>query len=207
MFTYLGRNVSSTESHLNIYQAKARIDIDRLSIILKYDLSEKIKQDFFQALSILLNGCTTWTLTKRIEKRLDGENKTCYELSWTNRGSNTPRNNRSTSIYVSSLKPSKQDGQDMWDTAGEAKKKQLISDVLLWTPTRPLSSHLKNNPSKMKKIFETMLVKQGETHKWRSSMDPYAWTCQCWPISKDLFTIKLYEHRMMFGRPYGSDGW
>ena len=35
-------------------------------------LSDKIKRDFFQAVSILLNGCTTWTLTKPKEKRLDG---------------------------------------------------------------------------------------------------------------------------------------
>ena len=33
-----------------------------------------MKRSFFQAdtTSILLNGCTTWTLTKRLEKKLDG---------------------------------------------------------------------------------------------------------------------------------------
>ena len=33
-----------------------------------------MKRSFFQAavVSILLNGCTTWTLTKRLEKKLDG---------------------------------------------------------------------------------------------------------------------------------------
>ena len=47
--------------------------IDRLSIRWKNDLSDKIKWDFFQALivSILLYGCTTWTLAKRTEKKLD----------------------------------------------------------------------------------------------------------------------------------------
>ena len=37
------------------------------------DLPDKIKQDFLHALaiSIRLFGCTTWMLTKRIEKRLD----------------------------------------------------------------------------------------------------------------------------------------
>ena len=37
-------------------------------------ISDKIKRSFFQAavVSILLCGCTTWTLTKRMEKKLDG---------------------------------------------------------------------------------------------------------------------------------------
>ena len=34
-----------------------------------------MKQNFFQAVAvpILLYGCTTWTLTKHIAKRLDGK--------------------------------------------------------------------------------------------------------------------------------------
>ena len=53
---------------------KAWTAIDRLSIIWKSDLTDKMKRSFFQAavVSILLYGCTTWTLTKRLEKKLDG---------------------------------------------------------------------------------------------------------------------------------------
>ena len=45
-----------------------------VSIILKSDLTDKMKRSFFQAavVSILLYGCTTWTLTKWLEKKLDG---------------------------------------------------------------------------------------------------------------------------------------
>ena len=48
--------------------------IERLSIIWISDLSDKIKQDFFEAVvvSVLLYECTTWMLTKRMEKKLDG---------------------------------------------------------------------------------------------------------------------------------------
>ena len=54
--------------------AKAWTAIDRLSIIWKSDLTDKMKHSFFQAavVSILLYGCTTWTLTKCMEKKLDG---------------------------------------------------------------------------------------------------------------------------------------
>ena len=45
---------------------KARTAIDRLSIIWKSDLIDKVKRSFFQAaiMSILLYGCSNWTLTK-----------------------------------------------------------------------------------------------------------------------------------------------
>ena len=53
---------------------KAWTAIDKLSIIWKSDLTNKMKRSFFQAavISILLYGCTTWMLTKRLEKKLDG---------------------------------------------------------------------------------------------------------------------------------------
>ena len=73
-FTPLGSSVSSTEKHINARLAKAGTAIDRLSDIWKSDLIDKIKLSFFQTavVSMLLYGCTTWTLTKRMEKKLDG---------------------------------------------------------------------------------------------------------------------------------------
>ena len=73
-FTYLGSSVSSTEKDIDTRLTKAWAAIDRLSIIWKSDLTDKMKRSFFQAavVSMLLYGCTTWTLTKRLEKKLDG---------------------------------------------------------------------------------------------------------------------------------------
>ena len=64
-FTYLGSSVSSTEKDINTQITKAWTAIDKLSIIWKSDLTDKMKCSFFQAvvMSILLYGCTTWTLT------------------------------------------------------------------------------------------------------------------------------------------------
>ena len=72
-FTYLGSSVSSTENDIDTQLTKAWTAIDRLSIIWKSDLTDEMKCSFFQAVvvSILLYGCTTWTLTKRLEKKLD----------------------------------------------------------------------------------------------------------------------------------------
>ena len=73
-FTYLGCSVSSTEKDINMRLTKAWTAIDNLSIIWKSDLTDKMKCSFFQAavVLILLYGCTTWMLTKQLEKKLDG---------------------------------------------------------------------------------------------------------------------------------------
>ena len=61
-FTYLGSSVLSTEININTRQAKAQIAYDRLLVIWKSDLTDKIKRSFFQAtvVSILQYGCTRW---------------------------------------------------------------------------------------------------------------------------------------------------
>ena len=68
-FTYLGSSVSSNEKK-NRHAANE----GKLSIIWKSDVTDEMKRSFFQAAveSILLYGCTTWTLTKRLEKKIDG---------------------------------------------------------------------------------------------------------------------------------------
>ena len=73
-FTYLRSSVSSIEKDIDTRLTKARTAIDKLSVIWKSDLTDKMKCSIFQAavVSILLYGCTTWTLTKRLEKKLDG---------------------------------------------------------------------------------------------------------------------------------------
>ena len=60
-FTYPGSSVSSTKNDINTQLAKVWTAIDRLSVIWKSDLVDKIKRSFFQAavVSILLYGCTT----------------------------------------------------------------------------------------------------------------------------------------------------
>ena len=80
----LGKTRSSKDTLLYFYISSlymkykqptwGKTAIDRLSIIWKSDLTDKMKHSFFQAavVSMLLYGCTTWTLTKRLEKKLDG---------------------------------------------------------------------------------------------------------------------------------------
>ena len=73
-FTYQGNNASSTEKNINTQLAKACTAIDRLSVIWKSDLTDKMKRSFLKAavVSILLYGRTAWTLTKCMKKKRVG---------------------------------------------------------------------------------------------------------------------------------------
>ena len=55
-FKYIGSSILSTENDINMQLSKAWTAIERLSIIWKSDLSDKIKRNFFQVaiMSILL---------------------------------------------------------------------------------------------------------------------------------------------------------
>ena len=112
-FTYRGSSVSSTEKD---------IDTRLTKVWTATDLTDKIKRSFSQAVveSILLYGCTTWTLTKRLEKKLDGNytrmlrailNKSCRQH---------PTNTNYTATYLPSRKLSKLNEPDMQGTAEEA---------------------------------------------------------------------------------------
>ena len=109
--------------------------IDRLSIIWKSDLTDKMKHSFFQAavVSILLYGCITWVLIKRLKKKLDGNYtrmlRAILNKSW--------RQHPIRHQLYSHLPPVTKTIQVRRTRyAGHCWRSQdeLISDVLLWTP-------------------------------------------------------------------------
>ena len=116
--TWIGSSISSTDTRLT----KAWTAIDRLLIIWKSDLTDKMKRSLFQAavVSILLYGCTTWTLTKLLKKKLDGNYKECWEKYWSP-GGNTTQDTIYTTTCLPSRKLYKLDEPDPQDTAREAR--------------------------------------------------------------------------------------
>ena len=79
---------------------------------------------------MLLYGCTTWTLTKRMEKKLDG-NYTRMHKSWRQHPTKQhlyghwPRITKTIQIRWNRY------ADHCWRS-----KEKLISDILLWTPSR-----------------------------------------------------------------------
>ena len=134
-FTYLGSSVSSTKKEIDTRLTKIWTAIDWLSIIWKSDLTNNMKRSFFQAavVSILLYGCTTWTLTKRLEKKLDGNYtrmlREMLNKSWRQHPTkhqlygHLPRFTKTIQVRRS------RHAGHCWRSRDE-----LISDVLLWTP-------------------------------------------------------------------------
>ena len=120
-FTYLRSNVSSTETDINEPLAKAWTAMYSRSVIWKSELTDKMKRSFFQAavLSILLYGCTTWMLTKRMEKSLTATTQECCDQYWASPEGSIPRSNCCTATYHPSRRLSKLDEPDMRDTAEE----------------------------------------------------------------------------------------
>ena len=102
----------------------------------KSDLTDKMKCSFFQAavVSILLYGCITWTLTKRMEKSLTSTTQECCKQYWTSPGGSTPQSSSCTATYHPSQKTilgrRTRHAGHCWRS-----KDELISDVLLWTPS------------------------------------------------------------------------
>ena len=134
-FTYLGSSVSSTEKDIDTQLTKAWTAIDRLSIIWKSNLTDKIKRSFFQAVvvSILLYGCTTWTLTKRLEKKLDG-NYTRMLRAILNRSWQQHPTRRQLYDHLPPIMKTIQARQTRHAGHCWRSKDEIVSDVLLWTP-------------------------------------------------------------------------
>ena len=95
-FTYQESSGLLTQKDINTRLAKAWTTINRLSVIWKSDMTDKIKRiffffAFFQAavVSILQYGCTTRTQTKRMEKKLTKE---CCEQNFKSPWGSTPQN-------------------------------------------------------------------------------------------------------------------
>ena len=121
---------------IQIISSKAWTAINRLSIIWKSDLTDKMKRSFLQAAvaSILLYGCTTWTLTKRLEKKLDSNYTRMLRAILNNSWRQHPTRHQ---LYGHLPPITKTIQVRRTRHAGHCwrSRDELISDVLLWTPT------------------------------------------------------------------------
>ena len=135
-FTYLGSSISSTEKDIDMQLTKAWTAINKLLVIWKSDLTDKRKHSFFQAVvvSVLLYGCTTWTLTKRLEKKLDGNYtrilRAILNKSWRQYPTKHQLNGHQPPIMKTIQVRRTRHARHC-----RRSRDELISDVLLWTPT------------------------------------------------------------------------
>ena len=137
-FTYLGSSVSSTKNNINTQLAKAWTTINRPSTIWKSDLSDEIKCNFFQAvvMFILLYGCTT--CSKCIKKKFDSNcTRMLYAIlnkSWKHPTKQQVSGHHPLILKTIQIRRTRCVGH-CWRS-----KDELISDILLWTPSHGCTS-------------------------------------------------------------------
>ena len=171
-FSYLGNSVLSTENEINTRLAKARTAIDRLLVIWKSDLTDKIKQFFSKLFSILLYGCTTRTLTKRMEKRLDGNYTRMLPAVMNKSWKQHPIRQQ---LYGQLPPISKTIQVRRTRHTGHSWrcKDELISDVLLWTPShrtkvgRPARTYIQQLCTDTRGSLEDFPGTMDDRDEWR----------------------------------------
>ena len=134
-----------------------------------------MKRSFFQAVvvSILLYGCTTWTLTKRLEKKLDGNYirilRSLLNKSWRQHPTKHQLYGHLSPITKTIQVRRTRHAGHCWRS-----KDELISDVLLWTPVygqakagRPARTYIQQLYEDTECSYEYLLEAMNYREKWR----------------------------------------
>ena len=150
---------------------KAWTAIDKLS-------TDKMKRSFFQGavVSILLYGCTTWTLTKRLKKKLDGNYarmlRAILNKCW--RQHPTKQQLYYTIKHLPPITKTIQVRRTRHAGHCRRSRDELINDVLLWTPTygrakagRPARIYIQQLCEDMGRSPEDLPEAMNDREKWR----------------------------------------
>ena len=211
-FTYLASSVESTEKDIETRLTKAWTAINRLSIIWKSDLTDKMKRSFFQAAvtSILLYGCTTWTLTKRLEKKLDGNYtrmlRAILNESWRQHPTRHQLYGHLSPITKTIQVRRTRHAGHCWRSRDE-----LIRDVLLWTPThgrakagRPARTYIQQLCEDMGCCPEDLPRGMNDRDEWRERVRDiratsvtWWWWYQYFDFGSQLKRFKYFYSRLI----------
>ena len=134
-----------------------------------------MKRSFFQAavVLILLYGCTTWTLTKRLEKKLDG-NYTRILRAILNKSRWQHPTRHQLYGHLPPITKTIQVRQTRHAGHCWRSRDELISDVLLWTPTygwakagRPARTYIQQICDHTRCSPEDQPEAMNDREKWR----------------------------------------
>ena len=134
-----------------------------------------MKLSFFQVavVSILVYGCTTWTLTKRLEKKLDGNHTRILRAILNKSWRSNPTRHRlyghlSPITKIIQVRRNRHAGYCL------RSKDELINDVLLWTPAygrakaeRPARTYMQQLCEDMGCSPENLPEAMNDREKWR----------------------------------------
>ena len=143
--------------------------IDRLSVIWKSDLTDKMKA---AVVSILLYGCTTWTLTKRMVKRFD-DNYTRMLRAILNKSLRQRPTKQQLYGHLPSITKTIHVRRTRYAGRSWRCKNELISDIL-WTPShgrlkagRPARAYIEQLYADTGGSLEDLLGAMDDREWWR----------------------------------------
>ena len=158
-----------------------------------------MKQSFFQAavVLILLYGCTTWTLTKRIKKKLDGNYS---RMPWAILNQSWRQHPTKQQLYGHLPPITKTIKIRRTRYAGYSwrSKDELIRDVLLWTPSygrasvgRPARTYIQQLRANTECSHEDLPEAMDDWEEWRERVrdiraDSLTWWWWWWCISFNI---------------------
>ena len=170
----------------------------------------ELKRSFFQAavVSILLYGCTTWTLTKRLEKKLDG-NYTRMPRAILNKSLRQHPTRHQLYGHLPPIAKTIQVRRTIHAGHCWRSRDELISDVLLRTPThgrakagRPARIYIQQLCEDTGCCPEDLPVAMKDRGKWRERVRDiratyttwwWWWYMLIWLFEIELFlTLTLY---------------
>ena len=147
-----------------------------------------MKRSFFQAAftSILLYGCTTWTLTKRLEKKLDGNYtrmlRAILNKSWRQHPTRHQLYDHLPPITKTVQVRRPRHAGHCWRSRDE-----LIRDVLQWTPThgrakagRPARTHIQQLCEDTGCCPEDLPGAMNDREEWRERVRDIRATSATW---------------------------
>ena len=177
--------------------------INKLSIIWKSNLTDKMKRSFFQAavVSILLHRCTALTLTKRLEKKLDGNYTRMLRAIWNKSWRQHPTKHQTPIMKTIQVRRTRH----CWRSRNE-----LISDVLLWTPTygrakagRPVRTYIQQLCGDTGCSLEDLPEAMNDREKWRERVwdiraSSTTWWWWWWWWSSSLSCLNFWDEVWWF---------
>ena len=170
-FKYLGAWIDNTWQDIKVRKGQAWAALNKMDDIWKSDLRRETKIGFFKATVefVLLYGCETWTLNKKLNKSLDG----CYtrmlrkalNISWKQHMTNKVLyGNRPQISDVIRKRRLKFAGHSV-----RQKEQQSVSEIVLWE-----STHWTRNAGGQAKSFVDILKEDTgctSTHEVQTCME------------------------------------
>ena len=162
-----------------------------------------MKRSFFQAavVSILLYGCTTWTLTKQLKKKLDGNYtrmlRAVLNTSWQHPTRHQLYGHLPPIMKTITVRRARHAGH-CWRS-----KDKLISDILLWTLTygqakagRPAQTYIQQLCEDMECSPEDLPKAMNDREGWRKRVRDIraSGTTWWWYIQTHIY-INIYTHK------------